>query len=421
MKNFIPQKLSLPIILGLSSLASAIPLTEQVDLVGQLRTRTEYNKINTSSAFDEGFAQSEMRTRLGVVVRPDPKLNFRIEFQDSRVMGNETPAVEVAPHTSTLSNTGNVDLHQAFVEIDSWGLKTKVGRQKFFLGSQRLLSSLEWHPNARVFDGVSQSYQSGNNTLKSWAFWVHNANARPNADIGATGQDDGIFLVGLHDELKINKELTAEVYGMYDNSQVGGVATQNWDLFYLGERLKGTYGNFFFEEEIIAQLGEITPNGSETQTSLAVQTALRLGYKLPTTKLTLGHDLMSGDLDGSDDELNTYMNNHAFAHAYFGWMDYVLVNRANTNNEGIQDIRFDIHQNIGKSLLKVEYHHFRSVANADNHLGDELDLELHLKVLPKANIVLGAAVFLPGDESAVLNQAGDENGYYFYLMPVFNF
>lgn len=411
-------------LLGASSIY-AIPLNEKVDLVGQLRTRTEFNQKNTSQEISNGVSYTEMRTRLGVAIQAQEGLNFRIELQDSRLAGGEKPAVGVAPHTATLSDDQGVDLHQAFAQFQTGALTTKIGRQKFKLGSQRLLSSLEWHPNARVFDGLSEKVVLGNNTVQAWAFWIHNANqmgnSKPENGPIQNGQDDDIIIAGIHDAIKISESLELEAYAMLDKSDVGGMGTQEWELFYLGQRVQAQFGKFSFEEEAILQLGEITIN-DQNLNSLAWQTALRVGFApIKGTKITLGHDVMSGDLDSGDDTFNTYMNNYSFAHAYYGWMDYVLVNKANTSNEGIQDTRLDLTQSIGKGVLKLAYHHFRSAANAENVYGNEINLEYHLKVIPQSNFVLGAATFIAGDQSSQIGQSGENNGYYFYFMPIFNF
>ena len=74
---------------------------------------------------------------------------------------------------------------------------------------------------------------------------------------------------------------------------------QNWDLIYLGERANLKFGDFFFEEEFIYQMGEVRMN-DKSMSSSAYYLATRLGAKVGKHKFSLGYDVMSGD-NGEDD------------------------------------------------------------------------------------------------------------------------
>ncbi|MFQ5345800.1 MAG: alginate export family protein, partial [Mariprofundus sp.] len=57
------------------------------------------------------------------------------------------------------------DLHQGYLDInrgEDFGARLRVGRQKFNLGAQRLVASLEWVNTARVWDAVRLSQRLGN-------------------------------------------------------------------------------------------------------------------------------------------------------------------------------------------------------------------------------------------------------------------
>ena len=79
-------------------------------------------------------------------------------------------------------------------------------------------------------------------------------------------------------------------------------------------------------------MGEVRMN-DKSMSSSAYYLATRLGAKVGKHKFSLGYDVMSGD-NGEDDTFNVYMNNYTFAHAYFGWMDYFVVNKAHTGGLG---------------------------------------------------------------------------------------
>ncbi len=119
---------------------------------------------------------------------------------------------------------------------------------------------------------------------------------------------------------------------------------------YLGGRYKASFEDLFLEEKFIFQAGE-----KGEQKSKIYQNALRLVYKLDKHKFSLGYDIMSGE-DTETEQFNTYLNNYAFAHAYFGWMDNFLVNGANTKDankvaRGVQDFRLDASIAVGEKQL----------------------------------------------------------------------
>src|SRR5690606_29776256 len=125
--------------------------------------------------------------------------------------------------------------------------------------------------------------------------------------------------------------------------------------------------------------------------------------------VNLGVDAMSGDDDATDDVNTLYRANYNFGHAYFGWMDYFLANP----RFGVIDYRADVALPVWKSGARsakaiAQYHYFtpqNAPSGADDAYGQEIDAELHLGLFPKSNIVVGAAVFLSGDNAFRLGAA----------------
>jgi hypothetical protein len=231
----------------------------------------------------------------------------------------------------------------------------------------------------------------------------------------------------------VGENLTVEASGFYDQSRLrtvySGDSSTSYDLFYLGQRTQGTFGMFAFEEEVLWQGGTIRYKGSKN--SSAWQIALRAGIVLPTVKANIGLDAMSGDDDQTDDNYTTYRANYYFAHHYFGWMDYFVSNP----RYGVVDYRADVEALLWKgetrsATLKGQYHYFtpqNAPSGADDPYGQEVDAEIHLSLYPKSNIVIGAAAFVPDASAyklpvAKLGSANpNENGWFVYFMPVFNF
>lgn len=403
----------------------------QPPFYGQVRPRTEFigkNMYDTSS--NKNLLNTHLRTRLGFVAATSPKTEIKVEIQDTRVMGSETPPPATAgnPASASVGNLKGVDLSQAYFAIEEGPFKTALGRQKMQLGAGRFLSTLEWHPYSRAFDGLSFNLTTESATLTGITYIVKDTNI--------TTTKDHLLLSGLYYSHQVTPDIVAEAYTFYDKSRIpmayGGWATANHDLLYYGQRVAGKVSMFTFEEEFIWQGGEATYKG-KANTSAAFQFAGRVGLATPIVKANLGLDIMSGDKDSTDSDLNHYRANYYFAHAYYGWMDYFVANP----KYGVMDYRFDVDiallpNELGnpRVTIKPQYHYFvpqSAPSGLDDAYGQEFDLEIHLGLYPKSNIVLGAGMFLPGDNAYMLADAGlkkgqkDKPGMFLYFMPVFNF
>ncbi|HKP94431.1 MAG TPA: alginate export family protein [Fibrobacteria bacterium] len=413
--------------------------TPQAPFFGQVRTRTEYDiKGMADTTTKKALLNTQLRTRLGFVAVPSPAVEIKVEIQDVRFMGSEPNAAN-NPASATVGNRAGVDLLQGYFAVEQGIFKTALGRQKMTLGAGRFLSTLEWSPTSRSFDGWSGNLALGPGNLTGLAFLVRDTN------ISVT--KDKAFLSGLYYSHQINPDIVAEAYGFYDQSRLtsayGGVTAQNYDLQYYGERVAGKIGIFAFEEEFIWQAGEAAV-GALDKTNAAFQLATRAGVAIGNHKANLGLDIMSGDDDLTDDEISTYRANYYFAHNLYGWMDYFAANP----QFGVMDIRVDgdfgfLPGTNGNPRLsfKPQYHYFApqsAPSGMDDPYGSEIDAEVHVAWFPKSNIVFGAGFFFPGDNAFRLPAASQafpgvpaarlatadtkkETGYFLYFMPVFNF
>ncbi len=397
-------------ILGLSVSLHSAESPEQKDPVwnAQIRLRTEGDgkSTNDTSTF---LLSTQMRSRLGVTLTPSPAVEMKLELQDSRHFGSE-PSVLGNATSATVGDSKGLDLHQGYVTLKGCGLSVTAGRQSLALGSERFISSLEWHPVARTFDGLSARWTSGSSSLTTLGLLVR--------DVDVRQQDDGDHLAGLHYAYVGSPILNAEVYGFYDQSRLAYRTQPNYDLVYLGERLKGQAGLVTYEEEFIYQGGE-----TGKLTSSAFYLALRVGAKLPKVSGNMGLDMMSGDDKATDGNNHTYNANYYFAHSFFGWMDYFTANPT----EGVADYRLDVEANPTPAWkLKAEYHFFtpqNAIAAQDDPFGSEVDLEFHSLHLAKTDIAFGVGLFFPGDSAIRIPAAKgkDQMGTFIYLMPTFGF
>jgi hypothetical protein len=413
--------------------------TPQSPFFGQVRTRTEYDiKGMADTTTKKALLNTQLRTRLGFVAVPSPAVEIKVEMQDVRYMGSEISAAN-NPASATVANSKGVDLLQGYFAVEMGIFKTALGRQKMSLGAGRFLSTLEWSPTSRSFDGWSGNLTLGQGNLTGLAYLVRDTNK--------TVTRDKAMLSGLYYSQQITPDVVAEAYGFYDHSRLinayGGVTAQNYDLQYYGERVAGKVGLFAFEEEFIWQGGEAFVAGVNKDNA-AFQLATRAGIVVGNHKVNIGLDMMSGDDDLTDKDMKTYRANYYFAHALYGWMDYFAANP----QFGVTDIRADgdfgflpgMNGNPRVSF-KPQYHYFlpqSAPSGMDDPYGSEIDAEIHVAWFPKSNIVFGAGLFMPDDNAFRLPAASQafpgvpaarlvnkdtkkENGYFLYFMPTFNF
>jgi len=110
-----------------------------------------------------------LRTRFGAAVQPLEDVNVYIQLQDSRAFGREP---------STLANTSNIDVHQAFFQINNlWNkaIHLKAGRQEMVYGGQRLIGAVGWSNVARSFDGVKLTFGT-NSTFDLFSMIINERN-----------------------------------------------------------------------------------------------------------------------------------------------------------------------------------------------------------------------------------------------------
>lgn len=423
----------------LATAASAAPpegsayTLPQPAFFGQVRPRTEIDhKALRDTSANKALMSTHVRTRLGFTATPSLNVQLKVELQDTRIFGSE-PSAANAPQTASVGSRQGVDLLQGYIAVTEGPVTMVLGRQKMQLGAGRYLSTLEWHPYSRAFDGLSANWSMEGADLTAFTFLVSDSSQTTVADSAAS---DRLLLSGLHYNRQLTENITVEGSLFYDQSRLrtaaGGVTSTSYDLYYLGQRVVGKQGIFTFEEEFLYQTGTI--RGATKLNSAAWQLALRAGLALPSNvKANIGVDAMSGDDDATDSKSTNYRANYYFAHAYFGWMDYFVANPA----YGVIDYRADVSVPVWKgetrsATLLAQYHYFtpqNAPSAADKPYGQEIDAELHLSLYPRSNIVLGAGVFLPGDGASMLAPATaklaagqkDGPGYFLYFMPVFNF
>lgn len=427
----------------ISAAAFAAPPAEspfsqpQPAFYGQVRPRMELNhKILADTS--HAAAYTLLRSRIGFSAVTSEFSEIKIELQDSRVLGSE-PVAGLNQSSTTTGNAKGVDLSQGYGALEflfgeSNSLKAALGRMKMSLGAGRFLSTLEWSPTARQFDGLATNLRVDKLNVTGFGFQVRDTtNYASVLGNGAYTQ-----LWGAYASLPLNDSSVLEAGVFYDlgrqQNQVplASDITDNHDVATLDLRYAGKFGPVVVEQEFLYQTGEVGTAAKGSLDVAAWYSATRLGLHLPQGKLNVGVDAMSGDGDATDKEINQYRAQYWFGHNYFGWMDYFL----NNPRYGVVDYRADLDIPVGEfASVKAQYHYFVPQIGTDlgkelDPYGQEIDLEIHVTRVPKTLLVFGAGVFLPGDGAfrlpAGLTQVANASvstgtGYFVYFQPVFNF
>ncbi|MAT57260.1 MAG: hypothetical protein CMF23_04755 [Ignavibacteriae bacterium] len=356
----------------------------------------------------KSHSYTEMRSRLGADFNAFENLNMFVQVQDSRIWGTEP---------STLTNTSNVDLHQAYFQLSDFfklPLDLKVGRMEVKYGPERLIGAVGWSNVGRSFDGAILKYKRNNFTID-------------------------FFALKEAESMQLNDTLDASVYGAYSNVKVGeSYSIQPFVIYYNSEKasypfenitaglyVTGKSGGFFHETEFAYQTGKRKDNVDLKLNALMA--ALNLGYNFDAKVkpyVKAGVDYLSGDNDPTDNKVKVFNTLFATNHKYYGYMDYFINIPADTYGLGLMDIHASVgltpFENFG---IDVKGHLFNSAedfvlinGSTTKSFGTEIDITLKYKYNKAVGFEAGLGFFSPGD--IFKETRGPDSSTWFYLMSV---
>ncbi|MGK9476937.1 alginate export family protein [Melioribacter sp. OK-6-Me] len=399
MKKILSLLLALPIILNAQSIYK---------LDFQLRPRFEIdNKDFNSSTNPNTF--TALRTRLGLKFNVSKDMSAYIQLQDSRIFGEEI---------STLSNSNNLDLHQAYFKINNFfdlPVDIKVGRMELKYGSERFLGPVDWHNVGRSFDGGVLTFKS----------------SLLNADLIAVREFEK-FNVG--DSLDQNIYALMTDLFLFESYKIQPFViwqrvnpTNYLDRATLGFYIAGNLKNFQHEIDFGFQTGSALVNGREQDLN-AMTFSINTNYNFShSLKPSLGFqlDYASGDDNPLDNEYKAYTSVYPTGHKFFGFMDYFVNLNNDTYNLGILDIAVKCSiQPIRALSIAFNYHIFRSVEDyvysggTSNEFGSEADLTFNYKYNEYVDFQAGASLFNPSKIFERLR--GNDLSSWYYLMATVN-
>ncbi|MCX7797226.1 MAG: alginate export family protein [Melioribacter sp.] len=375
----------------------------------QIRPRLEIdNKDFKSTTNPNTFTL--LRTRLSLALNPIKNLSGYIQIQDSRTFGEEQ---------STLSNSKNLDVHQAYFVIkDLFELPVdiKIGRMELSYGSEKFMGSVNWSNVGRAFDGGVATFK--NKHFKADLFVMREFEKFNPAD----SLDQNIY--GLFSDLYLFSAYKIQPFILWQRIN----PTSYLDRATFGLYIRGDLGRFQHEFDFGYQTGSaFIANRKQDVNAFTFSLSGNYSFKLnwkPTIGLQL--DYASGDNNLLDNKYNAYTSLYPTGHKFYGYMDYFINLQNDTYGLGIVDIVAKLNcKPLDELLLNFNYHLFNSAEDyklitnkTTNSFGSEFDLVLNYKYNEYVTFEVGASIFLPGD--IFKEKRGKDNSTWFYLMGTIN-
>lgn len=394
-------------------------------LNGQIQLRSEIDGRDFSND-THPLTFASIRTRLGVEKTFDEKVQLFVQFQDSRVFGEEP---------NTLAAIDNIDLHQGYVKLmKPLGLPINVqaGRFEVSYGTERFIGAVGWHYVGRSFDGVRFAVNPGCWDLDLFALTLDESNNYAANAYASFSNLPGTAtpsssLYGIWKKTELSKESKFDLFGYFEiDREDEGLDTNKLELFTTGGTYWGNYGNLSTIFEGAYQFGSITGNDIS-----AYLLSLQLFYKIGITKFGLGADILSGtDPEKTSGDVNVFHASYGTNHKFYGYMDYFINIPNNTYQLGLNDIYASVNFSPDGSKFNFDavLHLFMSNQSVniitqenpsgsdENMFGQEVDLTIKYAFTENTNITWGGSLFFPGEIIKTAYDPKEDMAFWTYLM-----
>jgi hypothetical protein len=398
---------------------------ERIEVGGQIRFRAEVRQnADLNSRVSDVADFVGQRLRLHVRGRLSEKIETYLEFQDSRLWGQEL---------ATNSNEKLTDLHQGYFQVNDFskpGLSLRAGRQEMAYGNDRLIGRGNWDNVGRSFDAVKMAY-----TSQGWGSdWF----AAKVVDRRQTGRGDrDQYLYGLYNQFFRQQPRHLDVYGILFRDglrAVGEISARGQkatEIMTVGIRSDGKLGAAVdYDVEFADQFGH---RGFDSHSARALA-ARFYGTVAETHQLRLGfeYDLATGDRDPHDGRSDEFFSLFPSTHPHYGYADLM-------GWRNMQDFRPMFTVAPVKSLkFDIDYHRFYLLAargpwknasgavlgfdptgTSGTHVGDELDFTLGFPIYKHLKILSGYSLFVPGEFAQ--KTRGEDKQHFVYLQTLLDF
>ncbi len=365
------------------------------------------------------------RVRLNARLRLSENLSGLVQLQDSRLWGQES---------STASNESNIDLHQAYFQLDQFlhpRLSLRLGRQEVSYGNQRLIGAFGWNNVGRSFDAVKLTYSA-----PQWSsdFLFSRVADRRNSNRGDGSQD----LIGWYTRIGPSASgIGLEPYVLYlrDGREIFGEGRPSLQeatrIVTFGFRHFGAFqSGFGYDIETAYQAGQ---RGPDTHRATAVAASARYRFAARfSPEFGFEYDFATGDSDPQDGRSGEFHNLFPTNHLHYGYGDYMgwrnmqdfkpyfaFLPRANVRAQ-VSYHRLLLAEergawkNAGGKVLG-----FDPTGLLGTDLGHEIDLTLAFPLYEQVRMLAGYSVFLPGEFAR--GTQGSQAAQFGYLQTLVTF
>jgi hypothetical protein len=394
---------------------------DEWNLNGQIQLRSEVDGRDFSND-THPLTFASLRTRLGVEKIFDKKLQFFIQFQDSRVFGEEGN-----PNT----DLKNIDMHQGFVKLMKpfdWDINVQAGRFEVAYGTERFFGTSGWSYIGRSYDGVRLSVLPECWDLDVFALTL-------NEEVSYIGGPSSTLypypqletpshsIYGFYKKNKLSDASKFDVVGYYEiNREDVTPDTNITSVFTFGGTYWGNYGNLSTTFEAAYQLG-----GRSGVDVGAYLLSLQGAFKSGIFSFGLGADILSGNNPDTEDKNEAYLPTYGTGHKFFGYMDYFPSNAAGL---GTNDFYFKLLANPKESdfSFALDFHHFMTNQSVivtsvtdptgmeESMLGQELDLTVKYNFIKNTTVSWGGSLFFPGELMKLIYDPREDTAFWTYVM-----
>jgi hypothetical protein len=359
------------------------------------------------------------RTRVNADLWYKDIFRFYVEGIHANTVGQSLPPLLI---DGTGTDFLNLFMEAKLGEYEEKPVYARVGRQELNLGSQRLVSTLDWANTRRTFQGASV-YRNGDK-WDSQFFWVQPVIPNFNQLDWADTQQN---FAGGYVNYRPAKGQSVEFYNyayVNNNSIVQrGLQRGNISMDTIGARYTGDKNNVLWDVEAAGQFGR-----TAGQNVAAAMATVGLGYNAkelawhPT--FWAYYDYATGDGSPNSGNFNTFNQLFPFGHYYMGWAD--LIGRQN-----IQDLNFHMYLYPTKWITFWTQYHIFQLANARDALyntagnvsrfdptgragrnvGQELDFIVNFHLTNHSDVMAGYSHLFAGSFIRNTAPAGQRDGF----------
>jgi len=426
-----------------------------------------------------------------VFVQGRSSASFDDERGNNGTTNTSANAAGITAGKGEQENNRDLSLHQGFVSIGNhkeFPVSTKLGRQELIYGDHRQVGNFLWNNNGRSFDAAKIRYQ---NSLGGVDLFSGSVVQHDNGAFDKSHYDNDKFSGAYFNFTTIpvvSKKQIVETYIYNRNVELASTA-QDWsgvsapfrqpfvqDLYTAGLRVKSkpnAYGNWDYTAEAMHQFGTITSRNANGQTLLPINSGstlaagkeldqdayaaiAQIGYTWSELawqpRLSLTYSYASGDKNANDGESNTFQNQFATTHFFYGYMDL-------NSLQNLHDLRLALEVRPTPKLRMALEGHLQKLASTDDYwynvggvartggtqtlangigstpgngyginsgnsanLGTELDFIVSYSPVPYFNIEGGVCHYFTGSyiDQSWANAGGSVDASYAYLQITLN-